>query len=183
MTIPVTIVDERPQRTDRPSPAQGRKVLGLLLVVLGCWATLLISTPAQSGDPVLRTTSPGNSETVKSPDDVELTFDRPVPAGLATVRIINPPGEQVVFRRPVNPPDRPDTISVPMPKTRFGGTYTVAWTLPSQHLEPLSGAFTFDVFQPTSSAGAPEIETRRDPFIAAFHTTARFAAEIGRAHV
>ncbi|QUH04079.1 copper resistance protein CopC/CopD [Saccharopolyspora erythraea] len=179
MTIPLTIVDERPQRTgrrDRRIPAQGRKVLGLLLVVLGCWATLLISTPAPTGDPVLRTISPGNSETVKSPDRVELTFDRPVPAGLATVRIINPPGEQVVFERPVNPPGRPDTISVPMPKTRFGGTYTVAWTLPSQHLEPLSGAFTFDVFQPTSSAGVPEIEIRHDPAIAAFHTTARFAA-------
>lgn len=175
----MTMLKNRPPRMRAGSSRRsvpGRRTFAFLLLVLSCWVTLLIALPSSSGNPVLRATSPGNTETVKSPGDVQLTFDQPVPAGLATVRIINPPGEQVIFDRPVNPPGRPDTISVPMPQTRFGGTYTVAWSLPSDQLEPLRGAFTFDVFQPSQSIGVPEIEARHDPVIAGVHTTARIVA-------
>lgn len=175
----MTMIKNRPQSTQAGKSRRsvpGRRSIASLLLVLVCWTTLLVLLPSSTGNPVLRTTSPGHTETVKSPDQVQLTFDRPVPAGLATVRIINPPGEQVVFDRPINPPGRPDTISVPMPKARFGGTYVVAWTLPSDQLEPIRGAFTFEVFQPTTPGGVPEIETQHDPVVAVFHTTARIAA-------
>jgi copper transport protein len=174
----MTMLKTRPRSTEtskRNSSAVSRLV-AFSLLVLACWAALLGTVPSPSGNPVLRSTSPGNTETVKSPDQVLLTFDRPVPAGLATVRIINPPGDQVIFERPVNPAGRGDTISVPLPKQRYGGTYTVAWTLPSDQLEPIAGTFTFDVFQPSTPVGVPEIETRHDPVVAAFHTTARVAA-------
>ena len=174
----MTMLKTRPRSTEtskRDSPVV-RRLVAFSLLVLACWAALLGTVPSPSGNPVLRSTSPGNTETVKSPDQVLLTFDRPVPAGLATVRIINPPGDQVIFERPVNPAGRADTISVPMPKQRYGGTYTVAWTLPSDQLEPIAGAFTFDVFQPSTPVGVPEIETQHDPVVATFHTTARIAA-------
>jgi copper transport protein len=151
------------------------RLVALLLLLAACWIALLAITPSSSGNPVLRSTSPGESEIVKSPDQVLLTFDRPVPAGLVTVRIIDPNGDQVVFERPVHPGNREDTISVPMPPQRYEGTYSVAWTMPSSQLEPISGTFDFAVNSP-HPLGTPEIETRHDPAVTAFYTTARIAS-------
>lgn len=165
---------------DRPRAARNRsltgQVIALLVFVGASWLILLAAMPSPSGDPVLRTTSPGSTELVKSPDHVLLTFDRPVPAGLATVRILDPDGSQVVFERPVHPDGRADTISVPMPKERHEGTYAVAWTLPSDRLEPLGGSFTFDVFSTIEPLGVPQIETTHDLTVTIVYTTARVAA-------
>jgi copper transport protein len=173
----MTILKDRPRTAGagRRGPGAGRLV-ALLILVATCWVTLLATTPSPAGNPVLRTTSPGNAEAVKSPDEVRLTFDRPVPAGLATMRIIDPPGDQIVFDRPVHPDGRADTISVPMPKTRYEGTYTVAWTLPSSQLQPISGSFSFDVANTIPPLGVPEIETTHDTTITAFYTTMRIVA-------
>ncbi|WP_436393837.1 copper resistance CopC family protein [Amycolatopsis sp. MEPSY49] len=167
---------ERPRvAVPRPRDGTGRFV-ALLLLVAACWGTLLAVTPSASGDPVLVTTSPGSTEVVKSPDAVVLTFDRPVPAALATVRVLDPDGSQVVYTRPSHVDGRDDAISVPMPAERHEGTYAVAWTLPSSRLEPVSGSFTFDVSYPIRPDGVPEIETTRDPVVAAVHLTARTLA-------
>ncbi|MEV4142589.1 copper resistance CopC family protein [Amycolatopsis sp. NPDC049691] len=172
----MTVVKERP-RAAAPRPRDGAgRFVALLLLVAACWGTLLATTPGATGDPVLVTTSPGNTEVVKSPDAVVLTFDRPVPAALATVRILDPDGSQVVFTRPAHPDGRADAISVPMPAERHEGTYAVAWTLPSSRLEPVSGSFTFDVSYPIRPDGVPEIETTHDPVVAAVHLTARAVA-------
>ncbi|OLT23612.1 hypothetical protein BJF78_32030 [Pseudonocardia sp. CNS-139] len=82
--------------------------------------------------------SPGDGETVKSPDELRLTFDRPVTAGLATVLMHNPTGEQVVAGRPYNPPGAPDVVAVAMPRTRYAGTYAVVWSVPSGRAEPVA---------------------------------------------
>jgi copper transport protein len=172
----MTAVQERPRRApDRPRGVAGRLV-ALLILVAACWGILFATTPAATGDPVLVTTSPGSTEVVKSPDAVVLTFDRPVPAALATVRILDPDGSQVVFERPVHPDGRADTISVPMPAERHEGTYAVAWTLPSSRLQPVSGSFTFDVSYPIRPDGVPEIETTRDPVVTVVYVTARMVA-------
>ncbi|VVJ17486.1 Uncharacterised protein [Amycolatopsis camponoti] len=172
----MTAVEERPRAAvPRRRDGAGRFV-ALVLLVAACWGALLAVTPSATGDPVLLTTSPGSTEVVKSPDAVVLTFDRPVPAALATVRILDPDGSQVVFTRPSHPDGREDTISVPMPAERHEGTYAVAWTLPSSRLEPVSGSFTFDVSYPIQPDGVPEIETARDPVVAAVHLTARTLA-------
>ncbi|EWC61103.1 Copper resistance protein CopC [Actinokineospora spheciospongiae] len=172
----MTTVRERPRAAvARPRAAAGQFV-ALLLLVAACWGALLATTPQATGDPVLLTTSPGNTELVKSPDAVVLTFDRPVPAALATVRVLDPGGRQVVFTRPTHPDGREDAISVPMPAQRNEGTYAVAWTAPSSGLEPVSGSFTFDVSRPIQPGGIPAIETTRDPVVAAAHLAARALA-------
>ncbi len=172
----MTAVKERP-RVAVPRPREGAgRFVALLLLVAACWGTLLAVTPSATGDPVLVTTSPGSTEVVKSPDAVVLTFDRPVPAALATVRVLDPDGSQVVYTRPSHVDGRDDTISVPMPAERHEGTYAVAWTVPSSRLEPVSGSFTFDVSYPIQPDGVPEIETTRDPVVAAVHLTARTLA-------
>ncbi|MEB3370106.1 copper resistance protein CopC [Saccharopolyspora mangrovi] len=167
---------QRPARRDIPRPPMFRRVLAVVLFVAVCWGALLATMPAQQGNPVLRSTSPGNAENVKSPDEVLLRFDRPVPAGLATIRIISPPGDQVVFTRPYNPAGQDDTVAVAMPPVRYGGTYTVAWALPSDRLEQVAGVFTFDVVVPSTPVGVPEIAAEHDPWVTGAHVTARVAA-------
>jgi copper transport protein len=174
----MTTVKERPRaavQRPRDRGAAGRFV-ALVLLVAACWGMLLVTTSPATGDPVLLTTSPGSTEMVKSPDAVVLTFDRPVPAALATVRILDPDGSQVVFTRPSHVDGRADRISVPMPKERHEGSYAVAWTVPSSRLEPVSGSFTFDVSYPIKPDGVPDIETKRDPVVAAVHLAARALA-------
>jgi copper transport protein len=172
----MTKVLERPRTATAPPPRVAGRLVALLVLVAACWGTLFATTPAATGDPVLVTTSPGSTKVVKSPDAVVLTFDRTVPAALATMRVLDPDGSQVVFERPVHPDGRADTISVPMPAERHEGTYAVAWTLPSSRLQPVSGSFTFDVSYPIRPDGVPEIETARDPVVAAVYLTARTVA-------
>ncbi|WIX98856.1 copper resistance protein CopC [Amycolatopsis mongoliensis] len=172
----MTAVRERPRGTVARRRGVAGRLVALVVLVAACWGVLLATTPAATGDPVLVTTSPGSTEVVKSPDTVALTFDRPVPAALATVRILDPDGSQVVFERPVHPDGREDTISVRMPAERHEGTYAVAWTLPSSRLEPISGSFTFDVSYPIKPDGVPEIETTRDPVLVVVHLAARTVA-------
>lgn len=164
-----------PRSPERARP-RTRRLVAFLVLVAACWVTLFALVPSPGGEPVLRSTSPGNGENVKSPDQVVLTFDRPVPAGLATVRILQPNGAQIVSERPVHPAGHADEIAVPMPEQRYEGTYAAAWTLPSHGLEPIGGTFTFNVYAPITPDGLPEIETVHDPVVAVFHTAARFAA-------
>ncbi|KDN19208.1 copper resistance CopC family protein [Amycolatopsis rifamycinica] len=173
----MTVVKERARpAVPRPRGGAGR-IVALVLLVAACWGALLATTPPATGDPVLLTTSPGSTEVVKSPDAVVLTFDRPVPAELATIRILDPAdGSQVVFTRPFHVDGREDVLSVLMPKERHEGSYAVAWTVPSSRLEPVSGSFTFDVSYPIKPDGVPDIETKRDPVVAAVHLTARTLA-------
>jgi copper transport protein len=177
----MTLLKDRPSRkmttprTGRRRSATAGRLVALLLLIAACWGALLAITPSPSENPVLRSTSPGNEEVVKSPDNVLLTFDRPIPAGLVTVRIISSLGDQIVFDRPVHPDNRADTISVPMPPARYEGTYSVAWTMPSSQLEPVGGTFEFMVNAP-NPMGTPEIETTHDPVVTAFYTTARIAS-------
>jgi copper transport protein len=177
----MTLLKDRPRSKETTGRTGARewlrpgRLIAFLLLIAACWAALLVFMPACSGNPVLRSTSPGESEVVKSPDHVLLTFDRPVPAGLVTVRVIDPTGDQVVFERPVHPDGRTDTVSVPMPPQRYEGTYSVAWAMPSSQLEPISGTFDFAVSSP-QPLGTPEIETTHDPVVTAIYTTARIAA-------
>ncbi|OIJ25045.1 copper resistance CopC family protein [Nocardioides luteus] len=133
---------------------------------------LLTVLPSPSGDPVLVSLSPGDGETVKSPDEVRITFDRPVPAELATVQMTDPAGERIVSTRPYNPAGADDTIAVPMPKTRYEGIYTVVWSVPSSTLEPMVGSSNFSVFSSARLTAVPGLVVDRDPVIVTVYTIA-----------
>ncbi len=156
------------------TPALG--VLRLLVLIAVCWATLLLTLPAPAGDPVLVAVSPTAGELVKSPDEIRITFDRPVPAGLATVHMTVPGGQQVVQGRPYAVSGDQNTLAVRMPPTRYGGTYSVAWSVPSGTREPITGTSAFHVFAPTTPVAVPQIPTDRDPAVVAIHDAFRVAA-------
>lgn len=175
----MTPLVRRPRRASGRSSKIGGRLVGLLLLIAACWAALLVAAPAPAQDPVLVSVSPGDGEFAKSPAEVRLTFDRSVPAELATVRMTKPSGEQVVTERPHNPPDAPDTIAVPMPQTRYAGTYSVAWAVPSTRLEPITGTFGFHVFAPKTPVNLPQISTEPDAAVTAAHLVTRLAATAG----
>ncbi|WP_343937462.1 copper resistance CopC family protein, partial [Pseudonocardia zijingensis] len=153
-----------------------RSLLGLLAVIAACWGTLLLANPAPAPDPVLVATTPAEGEVVTSPDEVRLTFDRPVPAGLSTVRMTVPGGAQVVEGRPYAVADDPNTIAVRMPPTRYAGTYSVAWSVPSSTLRPITGTSEFHVFSSAPPTAVPRIPVDRDPVVAAVYDVFRAAA-------
>jgi methionine-rich copper-binding protein CopC len=125
---------------------------------------------------VMVSLSPGDGETVKSPDEVRITFDRPVPAELATVQMTSPAGDRLVSTRPYNPPEADDAIAVPMPKTRYEGIYTVIWSVPSSTLEPMIGSSTFSVFSAARFTSVPGLVVDRDPVVVTVYTVAETLA-------
>jgi len=133
---------------------------------------LLTVLPSASGDPELVSLSPSDGETVKSPDEVRITFDRPVPAELATVQMTDPAGERIVSTRPYNPPGADDTIAVPMPEARYEGIYTVVWSVPSSTLEPMVGSSNFSVFSAQRLTAVPGLVVDRDPVVVTVYTVA-----------
>lgn len=161
-----------PAVTTPPRPRLRRRVIGLVVLVAACWGVLLTVLPSPSGDPVLVSLSPGDGETVTSPDEVRITFDRPVPAELATIQITSPAGEHIVSTRPYNPPEADDTIAVPMPKTRYEGIYTVIWSVPSSTLEPMVGTSTFSVFSAARFTAVPGLVVDRDPVVVTVYAVA-----------
>ena len=161
-------------RTARPR--WGRGLLGLLLVIAASWGALLLAPPTGTGDPALVSVSPSDGATVKSPDEVRLTFDRPVPAGLVTVRMTVPSGDQVVEGPPQPVAGEENSVAVPMPLTRYGGTYSVAWSVPSSTLEPITGSSRFHVFAPTPPVAVPQVPAGPSPVVGALHDVFRIAA-------
>jgi len=160
----------------QPRPRFRRRLIGLAVLVAACWGVLLTVLPSASGDPVLVSLSPGDGETVKSPDEVRITFDRPVPAELATVQMTSPAGEHLVSTRPYNPPEADHAIAVPMPKTRYEGIYTVVWSVPSSTLEPMVGSSTFSVFSAARFTAVPGLVVDRDPVVVTVYTVAETLA-------
>lgn len=158
--------------TTPPRPRFRRRVIGLVVLIAACWGVLFAVLPSPSGDPVLVSVSPKDGETVRSPDEVRITFDRPVPAELATVQMTDPAGERIVSTRPYNPPGADDTVAVPMPKARYEGIYSVVWSVPSSTLEPMVGSSTFSVFSAARLTAVPGLVVDRDPVVVTVYTVA-----------
>ena len=172
----MTAQEIRARAVTTPPPKLRWRVTGLVVLVAACWGVLLTVLPSTSGDPVMVSLSPGDGEIVKSPDEVRITFDRPVPAELATVQMTSPAGKRLVSTRPYNPPEADNAIAVPMPKTRYEGIYTVIWSVPSSTLEPMVGSSTFSVFSAARFTAVPGLVVDRDPVVVTVYTVAETLA-------
>ncbi|WP_020667776.1 copper resistance protein CopC [Amycolatopsis nigrescens] len=171
----MTLVKDRPRGT-KTSTGTSAAGLAFALLVAACWATLLaVASPVSTEVPVLRSTSPGAGVTAR-PDELVLTFDRPVPAGLATVRLTDPYHREIDPGVPTHPDGRADTISVPIPKQKYAGTYSVAWSVPTERLESVSGTFTFDLASRSSVQDAPQLATKPGTVVTVLYAVAQFGA-------
>ncbi|MCI2415850.1 copper resistance protein CopC/CopD [Saccharopolyspora sp. K220] len=156
----MTLVEQRPRTgsTGTRGSAITGGMIAWVLLVLACWGTLLaVAAPVSTDVPVLRSTSPGAGATAR-PDDLLLSFDRPVPAGLAVVRMTDPYDREFDPGRPTHPDGRADTISVPIPKQKYAGTYHVAWRVPTNQLGSVGGTFTFDLASRSPVPAAPRLD-------------------------
>jgi copper transport protein len=159
----MTLVKDRPRgkaKSARRQPITGR-VVACLLLVLVAWGTVFaLASPASHDVPVLRSTTPGVGSNIR-PDDLVLTFDRPVDAGLATVLLTDP------YRRPVDPgrpfqvDGRAETVAVSLPEQKYAGTYAVAWRVPAG-AAVARGTFTFDLASRSPAWPAPELPGTQD---------------------
>lgn len=141
------------------------RILGLVVLVAACWGTLLAALPGHIGDPVLVSTTPTAGTVVKTEPEVRLDFDRPVPAGLATIRITDPSGTVLPTERPYNPADQPDSVAVAAPKTMYQGSWTVAWAVPTDGKEPVSGYFEFHVWAPGPQQAPADVGNGHGPVL------------------
>jgi copper transport protein len=159
----MTLVRGRPRVNAKgapPQPINGRAVACVLLFLAAVGTVFALASPASHDVPVLRSTTPGVGSNIR-PDDLVLTFDRPVDAELATVLLTDP------YRRPIDPGQpfpvdgRVETVAVSLPKEKLAGTYAVAWRVPAGG-PVASGTFTFDLASRSPAWPAPEIGGTQD---------------------
>jgi methionine-rich copper-binding protein CopC len=171
----MTLVKDRSRATVKPSARRKlrRRFAACGLLVLAVWVTMLsmaVPTSLPADQPVLRSSTPGVGSTIR-PDSLVLTFDRPVDAGLATVRLTDPYERPLDPGRPAHVDGRPETLSVPLPRQKYAGTYAVAWFVPSG----AHGTLTFDLASRSPAWPAPELPAT--PTVSA--TTGYMVAQFG----
>lgn len=173
----MTTLEKPPaRRRDRSVLRGAGRLLPFLLLVAACWTSLLtLASPVSSEAPVLVSSVPGNGQ-VTRPDNIVLTFDRPVPAGLSTIRMTDPYRRPVDPGRPVHADGRDNTISVPVPKQKYAGTYSVAWSVPVTGQEAVTGTFTFDLASRSPVQEPPALDARPGAAVTVAHAVAQFLA-------
>ncbi|WP_027935615.1 copper resistance protein CopC [Amycolatopsis sp. ATCC 39116] len=159
-----------------PRNRRAARLLPFLLLVAACWTSLLtLASPVSPEAPVLVSSAPGNGQ-VTRPDDIVLTFDRPVPAGLSTIRMTDPYKRPVDPGRPVHADGRDNTLSVPVPKQKYAGTYTIAWSVPVKGTDAATGTFTFDLASRSPVQAPPALDARPGVVVTVAHAVAQFLA-------
>lgn len=177
----MTLVKDRSRATATPSARRKlrRRLAGCALLVLTVWVTMLsmaVPTSLPADPPVLRSSTPGVGSTIR-PDSFVLTFDRPVDAGLATVRLIDPYKRPLDPGRPAHVDGRPETLSVPLPRQKYAGTYAVAWFVPSG----AQGTLTFDLASRSPAWPAPELPATPTVSATVGHMVAQFGTLVALA--
>lgn len=123
-----------------------------LLVLAGMVLAVLGSAGAASAHAVLISTQPGALAVLASaPHQVTLTFGEPVQVSSTGVLVLGPDGRTADDGKAGHPDGRADTVGVVLTSTAQG-TYTVSWHVISADSHPVSGAFTFSVGHPSSTA-------------------------------
>jgi methionine-rich copper-binding protein CopC len=159
---------------ERSAPPRTRSWPAVFLLVAAVFGAVFAMLPGRSADPELIATTPGMHEDGRFAREVRLTFDREVPAALATVQVTAPTGESLVSGRPFRPADAgPDTVAVAMPETVHQGTYHVSWAVPTTDWETAQGHFEFSVYSSWGNASAAELRADAHPVVAVALAVAR----------
>lgn len=127
------------RRSDLLRRLAAAALAGLTMVVL----LAVAATPADA-HAALRTTSPGDGESVAtSPDTVTLEFNEPVSTATGAIRVFDATGARVDDASVVQPDER--TVGVGLARTLGDGSYVVTWRATSDDGHPIRGAFVFTV--------------------------------------
>ncbi|MEU3662688.1 copper resistance protein CopC [Streptomyces sp. NPDC032940] len=152
-------------------------LLAALLVLI-----LLGGAGPASAHAALRSTDPGDGAVLRrAPGTVTLTFTESVGLRDDSFRVLDPGGHRVRTEDAGHADGRSDTARVTLPGKLAEGTYTVAWRVVSADSHPVSGAFTFSVGKPSSTAAAIAAGPTEDPLTTTLHRIARYLAHLAAA--
>jgi copper transport protein len=113
--------------------------------VLGATVFLVLSASPASAHATLVETSPSDgSHLDTAPEEVTVTFDEPVEAPVASVRVFDDSGVRVDLGD-AGPGDTPAQIRVSVARRLAGGTYVATWRAVSLDGHPVRGGFIFHV--------------------------------------
>jgi copper transport protein len=164
------------QRDRRRLGARALALLGSVLVLV-----LFGGVGGASAHAALTGTDPQDGSVLKSaPREVTLTFSEPIGLLDDSFRVLTPENRRVHTGDPSHADGRSDTAGVTLPRGLGTGTFTVAWRVVSADSHPVSGAFTFSIGKPSTTA-APPPPTGGNPVSAALYDIARYAAYSGLA--
>jgi copper transport protein len=177
----MTAVVERKRPVAAPPrgswPAQ---LVGLVLLVAACWAAVATALPTPAPDPVLVSTTPADHALADADEEVRLVFDRAVPTALVTVRMTGPSGAELVTGRPYRPSGAgADTVAVAMPETRYEGTYSVAWSVPTSDWKTVEGTFAFHIYYAPEPLALPVLRAAPQPVLTGLLVAGWAAAVVG----
>ena len=143
----------------------------ILIALLACLATILISQTASAHANLLKA-SPEPSEVLDtSPERVIIWFTEPIEPAFSSISVLNPVGATVTSGDTEFDPTEPTAMWVPLTPLE-NGTYTVVWkNVSSVDGHKATGSFTFAVGEPVSAgtqidlAEQPIIQSPIDPIV------------------
>ena len=143
----------------------------ILIALLACLATILISQTASAHANLLKA-SPEPSEVLDtSPERVIIWFTEPIEPAFSSISVLNPVGATVTSGDTEFDPTEPTAMWVPLAPLE-NGTYTVVWkNVSSVDGHKATGSFTFAVGEPVSTgtqidlAEQPTLQSPLDPLV------------------
>jgi copper transport protein len=127
----------------------------LIALLFSAALGVLITAAPASAHAVLVSSSPADGSVVaRAPARVSATFDEPVGVSADSLRVFAPNGARADSGPTVHG-SKPTQIVVPLKRGLGPGTYTVSWHVISADSHPVSGALTFSIGAPSSTAVKP----------------------------
>ncbi|MEU4681764.1 copper resistance protein CopC [Streptomyces xinghaiensis] len=169
----------RATRTARPPRATAVLLLGAA-AVLGVLAVLLGAVPASAHAALTGSVPRQGAVADRAPEEVVLTFSARVTLSADSIRVLAPDGGRADTGEPRDL-GTGGTVrhGVALRPGLPDGTYTVAWRAVSADGHPVSGAYTFSVGAPSSTAAALPDDRPGGGLTGLLHAVARYAAYAG----
>jgi copper transport protein len=154
------------------------RVRTLVVLLLAATGLLLATAAPASAHAALVGSDPQQGVVVdKAPTQVSLTFSEQVSMSADSLRVLDPKGKPVQSGKPSNVSGT--TYAVQLHSGLPDGTYTVAYQVVSADSHPVSGAYTFSVGAPSSTAVSVSEETAGGGFVGWLYGFGRYMSYAG----
>ncbi|KQX49403.1 MULTISPECIES: copper resistance protein CopC [unclassified Streptomyces] len=163
------------------APRLGTALARLLILAAALLGTLLAGAAPASAHAALTGSDPKDGAVVATaPKEVNLTFSEQVAMSPDSIRVLDPAGRRADTGEIINLcSDSVVRYGVALRAGLPDGTYTVAWQTVSADSHPISGAFTFSIGAPSTTAVALPDRTAGGGLVGALYGIARYLSYAG----
>ncbi len=145
------------------APRRTRTPLTALLLVGAVLTLLLGGAGTASAHAVITRSDPADVSVLKTvPKQVTLTFNETVSLVGGSLRVLSPKSLRVDRGTVEHAGGKTNTARVRLAGKLPEGTYTVSWRVVSSDSHPISGAFTFSIGRPSTTAAPAPAESRAE---------------------